>query len=107
VPQRPAAERIRDFGEVYLGYTEEQALAEAARCLSCGTCSECRECEIACQAKAINHADRERLEEVKVGAVVLATGGAGRTYSNTPACARSMASAATETSSRRCSSNDC
>ena len=74
VPQRPAAERIRDFGEVYLGYTEEQALAEAARCLSCGTCSECRECEIACQAKAINHADCERLEEVKVGAVVLATG---------------------------------
>ncbi|MHB1414173.1 MAG: FAD-dependent oxidoreductase, partial [Chloroflexota bacterium] len=74
MPERPAAERVHDFGEVYLGYSEEQALAEAQRCLSCGVCSECRECEIACQAKAINHADVERMEEVEVGAVVMATG---------------------------------
>ncbi|MDA8219281.1 MAG: FAD-dependent oxidoreductase, partial [Dehalococcoidales bacterium] len=74
MPERPAAERVHDFGEVYLGYSEEQALAEAQRCLSCGVCSECRECEIACQAKAINHADVERLEEVEVGAVIMSTG---------------------------------
>ncbi|MHB9091162.1 MAG: FAD-dependent oxidoreductase, partial [Chloroflexota bacterium] len=74
MPHRPAAERIHDFGEVSLGYTEAQALAEAERCLSCGICSECKECELACQAKAINHDDCERLEEVQVGAVVLSTG---------------------------------
>ena len=35
VPTRPAEERIHDFCEVSLGYTDELALAEAARCLNC------------------------------------------------------------------------
>ncbi|MBS7644978.1 MAG: NADPH-dependent glutamate synthase [Candidatus Bathyarchaeia archaeon] len=33
--KRPPHERIRDFHEVALGFTEEDALAEAARCLQC------------------------------------------------------------------------
>ncbi len=33
--ERPAAERIRDFEEVPLGYTAEQAIEEAKRCLQC------------------------------------------------------------------------
>ena len=33
--ERPAAERIRDFEEVPLGYTAEQAVEEARRCLQC------------------------------------------------------------------------
>ena len=74
LPERSPQERVRDFGEVYLGYDEAAAIAEAERCLSCGVCSECGECALACQAKAINHDDQERLEEVQVGAVVLATG---------------------------------
>jgi len=32
--QEPSA-RSKNFGEVVLGYTEEQALAEASRCLNC------------------------------------------------------------------------
>lgn len=35
MPERPARERAADFDEVALGYTEEQALAEAMRCLQC------------------------------------------------------------------------
>lgn len=35
MPTRPAADRIRDFGEVALGYTAEQAVQEAKRCLQC------------------------------------------------------------------------
>ncbi len=35
MPERNAAERATDFDEVALGYTEEQARAEAARCLQC------------------------------------------------------------------------
>jgi glutamate synthase (NADPH/NADH) small chain len=35
MPERPAAERAKDFGEVSTGYTEEQAVAEAKRCLQC------------------------------------------------------------------------
>lgn len=33
--ERPAAERIRDFEEVPLGYTAEQAMEEAKRCIQC------------------------------------------------------------------------
>jgi len=35
VPKRDPAERIRDFNEVVLGYTLEQAMEEASRCLQC------------------------------------------------------------------------
>lgn len=33
--ERPVAERIRDFQEVPLGYTAEQAIEEAKRCIQC------------------------------------------------------------------------
>ncbi len=36
MPERPPLERIKDFEEVELGYSEEIALAEAQRCLNCG-----------------------------------------------------------------------
>jgi len=35
MPQRPASERIKDFNEVPLGYTCEDARWEAARCIGC------------------------------------------------------------------------
>jgi len=35
MPERDAQERVRGFAEVPLGYTEEQARAEAERCLDC------------------------------------------------------------------------
>ncbi|MDQ7842333.1 MAG: NAD(P)-dependent oxidoreductase [Armatimonadota bacterium] len=35
IPKRPPAERIRDFGEVTLTYSPEQAVAEASRCVEC------------------------------------------------------------------------
>jgi len=35
MPELPVEKRIRTYNEVPLGYTEEQALAEAARCLQC------------------------------------------------------------------------
>lgn len=35
IPEQPVTERIRNFEEVALGYTEEQALIEANRCLQC------------------------------------------------------------------------
>lgn len=35
MPHQDAKERARNFDEVALGYTEEQAIAEASRCLEC------------------------------------------------------------------------
>jgi heterodisulfide reductase subunit A-like polyferredoxin len=70
----PVEERTRDFREVELGLTEEQAHAEALRCLRCGLCSECYQCVLACQAGAIDHQQAPYEQELKVGAVVLAPG---------------------------------
>lgn len=35
MPEQPAEERRKNFSEVALGYTKEDALAEASRCLAC------------------------------------------------------------------------
>ena len=45
MPQRPAAERRCDFGEVNLGLSPEAAMAEAKRCLECG-CHDYHDCRL-------------------------------------------------------------
>lgn len=67
-------ERRDHWGEVNLGYTAEQAMAEAERCLSCAVCSECDSCVRACPSGAIDWDQTETTEEITVGAVILATG---------------------------------
>ena len=66
--------RKRSFDEVRQGYTDEEAQAEAARCLACGVCSECLSCYYKCGVAAIDHDMLERIEQIKVGAVILAPG---------------------------------
>ncbi|NIV29366.1 MAG: FAD-dependent oxidoreductase, partial [Anaerolineae bacterium] len=73
-PKAAVAERVGDFREVELCLSEEQALAEAERCLSCGLCSECYQCVLACKAHAIDHQQAPYEETLEVGAVVLAPG---------------------------------
>jgi len=70
----PVPQRVGSFKEVETGLTEEQALAEAERCLNCALCSECKECVEACKQNAIDHAMGERTVELEVGSVVLTTG---------------------------------
>jgi len=36
MPEQPPAERIKNYDEVPYGYTREQAMAEAKRCIECG-----------------------------------------------------------------------
>jgi len=69
----PIRER-RSFREVHTGYTPEQAIAEAKRCLSCGICCDCQLCATVCQRQAIHYDDRDLLVELPVGAIVVATG---------------------------------
>jgi NADPH-dependent glutamate synthase beta subunit-like oxidoreductase len=73
-PEMNIEQRIRGFEEVETGLTEEQARAEANRCLSCGICSECLSCSYECKAGAIQHDEEPRTRSVRVGAVVLAPG---------------------------------
>jgi NADPH-dependent glutamate synthase beta subunit-like oxidoreductase/coenzyme F420-reducing hydrogenase delta subunit/Pyruvate/2-oxoacid:ferredoxin oxidoreductase delta subunit len=49
LPERPIDERIDDFNEIYLPYSETEAIAEAARCLRCGPCNECLTCVPSCK----------------------------------------------------------
>jgi heterodisulfide reductase subunit A-like polyferredoxin len=72
--KRTPAERCNDFLEIASALSEEQARAEAGRCLRCGVCSECNQCVFACRAGAIVHGDRERVIELNVGAVLLTPG---------------------------------
>jgi heterodisulfide reductase subunit A-like polyferredoxin len=70
----PASGRQDNFNELEQPFTEEEAKAEAARCLSCGVCARCGVCEIVCEPKAIRYRDTEKLEDYRVGSVVLAPG---------------------------------
>ena len=66
--------RRDDWNEVSRGYTAEEAVAEAERCLACAICSECDSCVRACPSGAIDWDQTETAEEVTVGAVIIATG---------------------------------
>jgi heterodisulfide reductase subunit A len=70
---RLVAERT-GFEEVNLGLSEEQAVAEAKRCLSCGVCSECMACSKVCGVGAVQHEAKDQLLELDVGAIVVASG---------------------------------
>jgi len=70
----PLEERRGNFREVELGFTEEDAKAEAERCLNCGVCSECMQCVWECKAGAIVHDMLPKIEEIQVGAVILTPG---------------------------------
>ena len=68
------SERVHGFEEVEQGFTEEQAVAEAQRCLACAVCSECLQCVTACERGAIHHDDSPEWVELDVGAIIVATG---------------------------------
>jgi heterodisulfide reductase subunit A2 len=78
-PQTPvstpaAVEGGKEFHETNQGYTEEQALEEAARCLNCGVCSECGLCATVCQSEAVDLGQKAQTVDLNVGAVILALG---------------------------------
>jgi len=70
----PLEKRIVNFDEVEKTFTEEQAIAEANRCLRCAVCSECMACVTACKAEAICHDAEDEIEEIHVGSIVAVPG---------------------------------
>ena len=67
-------ERLADFREVEQVYTEEEARAEARRCLNCASCCECMLCVQTCQAGAIQHDQLPQTFDLDVGAVIMTPG---------------------------------
>jgi heterodisulfide reductase subunit A-like polyferredoxin len=64
-----------DFREVEAPLTADEARAGAVRCVDCGVCSGCNECVGACPVDGcIDLHARDTVQEIEVGAVVVATG---------------------------------
>jgi heterodisulfide reductase subunit A-like polyferredoxin len=76
VPKRELdiQDRIHNFAEVEIPFTEEEARYSANRCLDCGGCSECGECVKACPAEAVSLATRTEERVLEVGSVIISTG---------------------------------
>jgi heterodisulfide reductase subunit A-like polyferredoxin len=74
--EEPVAERVQDFREVALGYSLQEAVDEASRCLAgqIEGCIECHECERRCEPKAIVYSMKDEKTELEVGAIILASG---------------------------------
>ncbi len=70
----PIGQRMSSYAEVELGFTAEQAIAEASRCLACGPCSECQACVQVCKPGAIIHNQRDSYADLNVGAIICADG---------------------------------
>jgi heterodisulfide reductase subunit A-like polyferredoxin len=73
----PMEQRLSGFDEVEIGFTEDQAVAEANRCLDCMVCCECFECVKACEAGALTretHLEQPVAQTLDVGAVIMAMG---------------------------------
>lgn len=70
--RRPRIRR-RDFEEVEMGFTVEQAVEEAGRCLQCASCCDCRICESVCkEVGAIDHNHQPRRLEIVSPSVIIA-----------------------------------
>jgi len=77
MPRLKPEERLKSFDEVQVGFTEEQTVAEARRCVECGICSECYQCVKTCKANAVTletHAHQEETLGIDVGSLILAPG---------------------------------
>ncbi len=74
--EEPAEERVEDFREATLGYSLEEGLAEASRCLAgqIEGCIECRECERRCEPDAILYEMKDEIIDLDVSAVIVASG---------------------------------
>jgi heterodisulfide reductase subunit A len=74
MPALPLEKRRKGFPEVELGLSAEMARAEGERCLSCSVCCQCGECARKCGPQAIDLNAKERMRDLDVGAIVVATG---------------------------------
>lgn len=72
--QIPLKARKSSFTEIFKTYSDEDAIAEANRCLNCGPCTECMECAKACKPEAIYHDQKDEIIELEVGSIIVATG---------------------------------
>jgi heterodisulfide reductase subunit A len=76
MPEAAVNDRITNFSEVAVGYSTEDAVTEASRCLAgrIEGCIQCGECERRCEVKAIDHDMQDEIIERIYDSIVLAPG---------------------------------
>lgn len=72
MPELPVGERRLNFEEVELGFTEELAREEAARCLSCRRCIGCGLCLAECDPCAVTYDEKPSEISLRADAVIFA-----------------------------------
>jgi heterodisulfide reductase subunit A-like polyferredoxin len=74
IPELNVEERVTNFTEVELGYTQETAVNEAKRCLSCRRCLGCALCLAECHTKAIDFEQAEQEVDITVDSIIFTPG---------------------------------
>lgn len=74
VQELPVEERINNFNEVSLGFTEGAAVKEAKRCLSCRRCLGCGLCLAECDKDAIVFEQADEKLDISVDSMIITTG---------------------------------
>jgi heterodisulfide reductase subunit A len=71
---RPITERVKDFADVEMTYSEAEVRQSASRCLDCSNCRECHQCVNACPANAIDFSQKNETITSSVKSVVVSSG---------------------------------
>ena len=70
IPILPFSKRKGNYEETNLGLADDIAIREAGRCINCSICCECLECEQACEVKAIDHKDVEKVVDIETESII-------------------------------------
>jgi len=71
---RSVTERIKNFNDIEITYTEQEVNKSAARCLDCSNCRECHQCVTACPAEAIDFSLKKEVVKANANSVIVTTG---------------------------------
>jgi heterodisulfide reductase subunit A len=71
---RSPQERVKDFKDVEITFTEDEVIQSAERCLDCSNCRECHQCVSACPAEAIDFAQKDEKVSFEAKTVIVSTG---------------------------------
>ena len=71
---RSINERIKDFDDIEITYSEDEVLKSSQRCLDCSNCRECHQCVTACPAEAIDFSQKREIVNTNAKSVIVTSG---------------------------------
>ena len=71
---RSINERIKDFDDIEITYSEDEVLKSSQRCLDCSNCRECHQCVTACPAEAIDFSQKKEIVNTNAKSVIVTSG---------------------------------